>query len=81
MRRRAHGRGHILVSQAHTLNQVFNHLLRRSVERQALPQWDAYMRMAMKAQSQCRMTLELAELKNPRPVAFVKQANIANEPQ
>ena len=54
---------------------------RRSVERQALPQWDAYRRMAMKAQSQCRMTLELAELKNPRPVAVVKQANIANEPQ
>ncbi|NML85977.1 MAG: hypothetical protein HHJ19_10135, partial [Polaromonas sp.] len=33
----------------------------------------------MKAQSPCRATLQvLAEIKNPRPVAFVKQANINN---
>ena len=36
------------------------------------------MRMAMKAQSQCRMTIEtLATLKNPQ-VVFAKQANINN---
>jgi hypothetical protein len=36
------------------------------------------MRMAMKAQNQCRMTLEtLATIKNP-PVVFAKQANINN---
>ena len=41
--------------------------------------WEAYMRMGMKAQSQCRATLQvLADIKNPRPVAFVKQANINN---
>jgi hypothetical protein len=40
---------------------------------------ETYMRMALKAQSQCRTTIEaLAEIKNPRPVAFVKQANIAH---
>jgi len=39
---------------------------------------ETYMRLALKAQSQCRTTLEtLAEIKNPRAVAFVKQANIA----
>ena len=38
--------------------------------------------LALKAQAQCRATLEaLAEIKNPRPVSFVKQANIANGPQ
>lgn len=38
--------------------------------------------MALKAQAQCRATLEaLAEIKNPRPVAFVKQANISGEHQ
>ena len=43
---------------------------------------DTYMRLALKAQAQCRSTLEaLAEIKNPRPVSFVKQANIANGPQ
>ncbi len=40
------------------------------------------MRLALKAQSQCRATIEsLAEIKNPRPVAFVQQANIAHGPQ
>ena len=43
---------------------------------------ETYMRLALKAQSQCRATLEtLAEIKNPRPVAFVRQANIAHGPQ
>ena len=38
--------------------------------------------MAFKAQSQCRATVEaLAEITNPRAVAFVKQDNIANGPQ
>ena len=36
------------------------------------------MRLALEAQSQCRTTIEaIAEIKNPRSVAFVKQANIA----
>jgi len=77
--RRAEG---MLISQAHTLNDLFNILLRRVTTQTMLPQWEAYMRAAMKAQSQCRMTLEaLAEMKNPRAVAFVRQANFANGPQ
>ena len=43
---------------------------------------ERYLRLALKAQSQCRTTVEsLAEIKNPRPVAFVRQANISNGPQ
>jgi hypothetical protein len=39
------------------------------------------MRLALRAQNQCRATLEtLAAIKNP-PVVFAKQANIANGPQ
>jgi hypothetical protein len=42
---------------------------------------DRYMRLALKAQGQCRATLEtLAAIKNP-PVVFAKQANITNGPQ
>jgi hypothetical protein len=38
--------------------------------------WEAYLRMALKAQNQCRMTLEtLATIKNP-PVVFARQANV-----
>jgi hypothetical protein len=43
---------------------------------------ETYMRLALKAQSQCRATIEtLALIKNPPPVTFVKQANIAHGPQ
>lgn len=39
--------------------------------------FDTYMRIALKAQSQCRTTYEaLAEIKNPRHMAFIKQQNI-----
>lgn len=73
--RRAEG---MLIAQAHTLNEVFNNLMRKAVNQQYLKQWEAYMRMAMKAQNQCRMTLEtLATIKNP-PVVFARQANINN---
>jgi hypothetical protein len=68
----------MLISQAHTLDQIFMSLARRAVKQDLLRQWETYMRMAMKAQSQCRMTLEsLATLKNPQ-VVFARQANINN---
>ena len=69
----------VLLSQAQALDAIFVNLMRRSMIQTGLTQWKAYMRMGMKAQSQCRATLQvLADIKNPRPVAFVKQANINN---
>ena len=42
---------------------------------------ETYLRLALKAQSQCRATLEtLAAIKNP-PVIFAKQANVTTGPQ
>ena len=42
---------------------------------------NVYLRLALKAQGQCRATLEtLATIKNP-PTVFARQANIANGPQ
>jgi hypothetical protein len=68
----------MLISQAHTLDNIFNTLARRVLDQEFLLHWKTYMRMAMKAQSQCRMTLEkLATVKNPQ-VVFAKQANINN---
>jgi hypothetical protein len=67
-----------LLAQAQTLNMLFTSLVHRCGETQALQLFEARMRIALKAQAQCRSTLEtLAEIKNPRPVAFVKQANIS----
>lgn len=66
----------MLVGQAHALQSIFVSLARRAVNQEYLKQWEAYLRMALKAQNQCRMTLEtLAAIKNP-PVVFAKQANI-----
>lgn len=75
----------MLIAQAHALDEIFACLARRSHANMEAGYMDAterYMRLALKAQSQCRTTLEaLVEIKNPHPVAFVKQANIAHGPQ
>ncbi len=60
----------MLMAQAHTLNALFTALTRRAVAQEYLTQYETYMRLALKAQSQCRATLEtLAGIKNPAPVA------------
>jgi len=74
----------MLMVQAHTLDAIFNNLARRAAMNMGeyLDATDRYMRLALKAQSQCRATLEtLAAIKNPAPVAFVRQANIGYHQQ
>jgi len=67
-----------LLAQAHTLDALFNKLVTAGLQKTDLTQFDALLRIALKAQSQCRTTLEaLSEIKNPKSIAFVKQANIA----
>jgi len=71
----------MLVSQAHALQSIFMNLARRATTQEYLKQWETYLRMALRAQNQCRATLEtLAAIKNP-PVVIAKQANIAHGPQ
>ncbi len=66
----------MLVGQAHALQSMFMSLARRAANQEYLKQYESYLRMALKAQNQSRMTLEtLAKIKNP-PVIFAKQANI-----
>ena len=72
----------ILITQAHALNAMFTNLAERAQQQTGIAQVQCLMGLALRSQAQCRSTLEaLAEMKNPRPVAFVKQANIANGPQ
>jgi hypothetical protein len=74
----------MLVAQAHTLDAIFNNLARRSASNMGeyTDAAETYMKLALRAQSQCRSTIEaLSEIKNPRHVAFVKQANIAHNQQ
>ncbi|OCC03261.1 hypothetical protein BA190_20035 [Labrys sp. WJW] len=71
----------MLMGQAMALQSMFMSLSRRAAAQDYLKQYETYLRLALKAQSQCRTTLEtLAALKNP-PVVFARQANIANGPQ
>jgi hypothetical protein len=70
----------MLVAQASTLNAVFCELARRAASNMGeyLNATETYLRLALKAQAQCRATLEtLAAIKNP-PVVFARQANINN---
>ena len=68
----------MLFGQANALQAIFMSLARRAANQKYLTQWEANLRMALKAQNQCRMTLEtLATLKNP-PIVYARQANINN---
>lgn len=70
----------MLIAQAHTLDQLFSLLARRAQLNagEFLGACETYLRLAFKAQSQCRTTIEtLAEMKNPMNGAYVRQANVA----
>ena len=70
----------MLLSQAHALDALFAKLAQRSALNMGeyMGAAEIYLKLAMRAQNQCRMTLEtLATVKNP-PVVFAKQANIAH---
>jgi hypothetical protein len=72
----------MLYCQAHVLQAIFVASAHRgTLSEEWFPNYEAHMRLALKAQSNCRATLEtLATIKNPR-VVFARQANIAQGPQ
>ena len=66
----------MLMNQATALQSLFARLAERGMSCDTIVPFEANLRMALRAQSQCRATLEtLAAIKNP-PVVFAKQANI-----
>lgn len=74
----------MLISQAHTLDALFSSLSRRAHGNMEAGYGEAaerYMKLALRAQNQCRATLEgLSAIKNP-PVVFAKQMNVSHGPQ
>jgi len=71
----------MLMGQATALQSLFARLTERGMHADYLAHFEAYMRMALRAQAQCRATIEtLAAIKNP-PIVYARQANIANGPQ
>ena len=72
----------MLVTQAHALDAIFNRLAQKASRMGLINQYEMYMKLALKAQNQARMTWEsLAAIKNPPQVAHVHQTNIAAGPQ
>lgn len=73
----------MLMGQAHSLQSIFQRLASQAAANIGhFPKTvDSYLRLALKAQSQCRATLEtLATIKNP-PALFARQANFTTGPQ
>lgn len=71
----------MLMNQATALQTLFSRLTEKSMGAEYMSNFEAYMRMALRAQSQCRATLEtLAAIKNP-PIVYARQANVTTGPQ
>jgi hypothetical protein len=68
----------MLLSQAHTLDALFNSLVVKGLDQTHMPHYESFLRLAYKAQSQCRSTLQtLSDIKNPS-VVYARQSNITN---
>jgi hypothetical protein len=66
----------MLMNQATAMQNLFARLAERGMSCDHATAFEANLRIALRAQSQCRATLEtLAAIKNP-PMVFAKQANI-----
>ncbi len=72
----------MLTTQAHTLDAIFNNLAKRAITAEYLNKLETYLKLGLRAQSQCRSTWEaLSAIKNPPVAGYVRQANIAHGPQ
>lgn len=71
----------MLINQASALQSLFVRLSEQAMEQTHMPSLEGFMRLALRAQSQCRATLEaLATIKNP-PIVYARQANVTTGPQ
>lgn len=67
----------MLINQATALQSLFARLTEKAIGAEYMSNFEGFMRMALRAQSQCRTTLDtLSAIKNP-PIVYAKQANIA----
>lgn len=68
----------MLINQAVALQSIFVRLTEKAFNQEYISNLDTFMKLALKAQSQSRTTIEaLSVIKNP-PVVIAKQANIAH---
>jgi len=72
----------MLAVQAHTLDSIFNNLAFKAIKSDYIESADVLLKLALRAQSQCRATWEtLSTIKNPPVARYVAQANVAHNQQ
>lgn len=72
----------MLLGQATALQTIFTSLARRATQQEYVKNYDSFLSLALKAQAQSRATIQaVIDLKYPKQIAFVKQANISHGPQ
>ncbi len=72
----------MLTAQAIVLNAIFNNYAKKALASEYVSQLDLNMRIALKAQAQCRTTVEaIGEIKFPKSATFIRQQNVANQQQ
>jgi len=68
----------MLLDQSHVLQSLFVFFTQKMAHAKYMDSLEAYSRIALKAQNQCRQTsATLVELKNPKRATFIKQQNNA----
>jgi hypothetical protein len=73
--------GPILANQALALQSLFSRLTERALSHSHVSNIEAFMRLALRAQNQCRATLETLSSFNKAPTVFAQQANVATNQQ
>ena len=74
----------MLAAQTHTLDQIFGVLLQRATANMGeyMDSMETYFKLALKAQAQCRCTIEaLSKIQNPPLANYVRQQNVAQNQQ
>ena len=73
--------GPILANQVLALQSLFSRLTERALSQSHMSNIEAFMRLALRAQSQCRATMETLSSLNKAPTVFARQANVATNQQ
>ena len=74
----------MLAGQAYALNAMFNNLTQKAIRNMGydMEVADKFLKFGLRAQSQCRATIEtISTVKNPPVMGYVRQANITQGPQ
>jgi hypothetical protein len=74
----------MLAGQAYALNAMFNNLTQKAIGNMGydMEVADKFLKFGLRAQSQCRATIEaISTVKNPPVMGYVRQANITQGPQ